>query len=618
MLFKKIITFLKQYSFILLALLPFYFSDLQLRFLLTQKMTGDFPLDAVSFGFTLLLALFFVLVCCMFLSKKAGKIVYATVSSVFIVLSFSQYLYFRIFKKFFWLKAIMLSQEATSYLGVALQNVDSSLLLCTGLSICSMVVSLVFWNKIKCNYKISLGLVALPLIGFFALHNFMLIDEDDSKNKNWDAWNTPQVVYSRFNDTNKCIETCGFSWTTVRDLYHMVKPDHYDEDAYQEVKTFFDQKGPLGNNDHSGIFEGKNLIVVMMESMDSWIISEKYTPTISYMMKNGISFTNYHSPFFGEGHTFNAEFAFNTGFVTPKSSINATAFTSNAFPEALPQLFKNKGYRTNSYHFNNSEFYNRGAIHKDFGYERYYSFTDFGLSENDAKYDSNILKSDNIYAHMTSDAPFFDFIITYSNHLPYDTGNDMVRTLLAKKPHLIDPNMSEEQNNCMILASDTDDFFAELLKRLDADGLLENTVIAAFTDHYTYGYTDAEQLLKRKGEENLYRVPAFIYCKGMEKETVSKPMMGVDWIPTISNLFALTDHPYCLGNDIFAPENSGFVFFGDMHWIDGRKSYGINESDYINKQNQKVETLTKINDIVVKGDYFAKDVYENKKHSLKN
>jgi len=615
--FKRIIAFLKKYFFVVFALLPFLFADLQLRFLLTQKMVEGSFLYMVSFGFTVLVSLFILFACWLFMPKNIGKIVYASISSVFIVLSFSQYLYFKIFKKFFWLKTIILSKEATAYLDVALQNIDAWLLFCTGLSVCSMIVTLVFWEKRKRNYKINIGLIALPLLGIFMLHHYMMIDEDDARNKSWDAWNDPHVVYSRFNDTNKCIDICGLSWAAVRDLYNTVRPDSYSESEYQEVKNFFGQKEPLNENNYSGMFEGKNLIVVMMESMDSWVINEKYTPTICYMMEHGIQFTNYHSPFFGNGHTFNAEFSFHTGFVTPKSSVNATAFTSNAFPEALPQLFKRKGYRTNSYHYNHSEFYNRGIIHKNFGYEKYYSFTEFGLSENDAMYDSNMIESDEAYAHMTTGEPFFDFIITYSNHLPYDKGNEMVRVLSEKKPHLIDPNMDEEQNNCLILASDTDDFFADLLNRLDADGLLENTVIVAFTDHYTYGYTNTENLQALTANENIFRVPAFIYCKGLDGETISKPMMPVDWIPTISNLFGLADKKYYLGNDIFAPENEGFVFFEDSQWLDasmyfdaGNPTHNSGDDGYINAQNRKVETLTKINDIVIKGDYFSKDTYK--------
>ena len=41
-----------------------------------------------------------------------------------------------------------------------------------------------------------------------------------------------------------------------------------------------------------------------MESMDDWIISEKYTPTIKYMVDNGINFKNHYMPNLGMGYTF--------------------------------------------------------------------------------------------------------------------------------------------------------------------------------------------------------------------------------------------------------------------------------------------------------------------------
>ena len=248
MLFKRIITFIKKYFFVVFALLPFVFSDLQLRFLLMQKMVEGSFLYVISFGFTVLISLAILFLCWFFMPKTIGKIVYASVSSVFIVLSLSQYLYFKIFKKFFWLKTIILSKEATAYLDVALQNIDPWLLFCTGLSICAMIVTLVLWEKRKCNYKISIGLTVLPLLGIFMLHNYMMIDEHDARNKSWDSWNDPHVVYSRFNDANKCIDICGLSWATVRDFYNTVKPERYSENEYQKVKQFFEQKQPL--NEH--------------------------------------------------------------------------------------------------------------------------------------------------------------------------------------------------------------------------------------------------------------------------------------------------------------------------------------------------------------------------------
>jgi phosphoglycerol transferase MdoB-like AlkP superfamily enzyme len=172
--------------------------------------------------------------------------------------------------------------------------------------------------------------------------------------------------------------------------------------------------------------------------------------------------------------------------------------------------------------------------------------------------------------------------------------------------------MNKEKNNCLILAADTDDFFAQLLSRLEDDGLLDDTVILAYTDHYAYGFSDQELLKKYKKNEILYRVPAFIYAKEIPKAKVSKPMMTVDWLPTIANMFDLKASPLYIGNDIFDNENQGFVYFGDSSWLDSVMyskevdAAGSEENqEYIQKQNKRVKQSLEINDIVITGDYFS-------------
>ena len=108
-----------------------------------------------------------------------------------------------------------------------------------------------------------------------------------------------------------------------------------------------------------------------MESMDDWLITEEYTPTIKYMMDNGINFTNFYMPTVGTGYTFNAEFAFNTGYYCPSTISSASILTKNVFPNAIGNVFNDNGYISKSFHFNTKEFYNREPMHKRFGYEEY-------------------------------------------------------------------------------------------------------------------------------------------------------------------------------------------------------------------------------------------------------
>ena len=479
-----------------------------------------------------------------------------------------------------------------------------------------MILAVIKWKPVEGIGKKRRIAILVPVLILLGTHIYMQPQLHNDNMSGWDVWKKPRVVYSNFTDVNKSFEASGLYQFVFRNFTTTFIPDgKQDEDKLIKADKYFADKGEMKENKHTGIFEGKNVIAVMMESIDTWMISQKYTPTIHKMMKEGINFTNYNAPFFGAGFTFNSEFAFNSGFFTPVSEVSAANFSKKSFPYSLANLFKDAGYTTNSFHFNDSEFYNRGIMHKSLGYEKYNSIAKFGVPNIESQLDSNMMKTDEVYNKMVESQPFMNFVITYSAHLPYD--KDEGKLALAKEyyPHLIDESIDPEKNNALILAADTDEFFRLLLERLEADGLLENTVIVAYTDHFAYGVSDQETMLAewKKGDLS-YRVPAFIYSKGMKRTEVNKPMMTVDWLPTLVNLFGLDRNGKYIGNDIFDPDNNGFAYFETHSWLDEKmyydasKDYGdefLEVIAYIQKQNQRVEDTIAINDIVVSGDYFG-------------
>lgn len=58
----------------------------------------------------------------------------------------------------------------------------------------------------------------------------------------------------------------------------------------------------------TGIFAGKNLIVIQMETIDYWMITEEDLPAIYSLMNEGIHFTNVYTPGFAIGYTFKTKF----------------------------------------------------------------------------------------------------------------------------------------------------------------------------------------------------------------------------------------------------------------------------------------------------------------------
>ncbi len=603
----------EKHSFLIFAVLALLLPDFLLRNPLDSGIWLSGGIFVTSTLFSLCYSAILLFVCLALLPQKAGQIVYGIVNSAFIILSLCQYVYSKIFGQFFWVKSIALAGEGAEYFDTALTYIDLKLVIFTAIAVFFMVLAIKRWKKPQLPVKKSVWRIATPILGLVALHIFMLPQTFGTPENTWDAWAHPRVIYKKLNNSNKAMATNGLYQMTIRDTYRTLKPNRKKAEDFSRAEDYFAAKEGLSTNEYTGIFEGKNVIAVMMESIDTWLIDEKYTPTISYMMKNGIDFTDFYAPTFGTGHTFNTEFAFNTGFFSPLSASNATNFTGNKFPLAIANLFAEKGYTTNSFHFNSPEYYNRGVMHKNFGYEAYNAFSQMGMGMEESKLDSNVMKNDEIYQKMIEKQPFFDFVITMSAHLPYnEADNSKIKQVKKNYSDLVDENMDEEKSNILLLAKDTDEFFRQLLTKLEADGLLDNTVIVSFTDHYAYGISDPQKLEEYKGGDLLRRVPAFIFAKGLEGKKVSKPAQTIDLLPTLLNLFGIETDQKFMGNDILSPDNSGFVYFENGVWKTGEMYYDPSEAnpdlkqrEYIEEQNARVQEYFDITEIVVTGDYFA-------------
>ncbi len=614
---KRFFHFLNQRYFYIFAILALLLPDLQLRYLVWPKVYGEFYATVVPFAFNLMWISLFLYSSLVLFSKKLGRILYILIGSIFILFSFSQYIYFRIFEQFFRLSSIVLAGEGGDYLSYALSYIDARLVVCTLLSVLFLIITAIKWERPNHTGKFAKFLTGLPVLALVCLHIFMQPSLFGESDQDWDSWSKPRVVYSKFNDANKCIDIVGIYHFVARDFYKTwLEADKYTEEDFKVVDEYIAENAANdADNHYTGLLKGKNVIAVMLEGIDDWMITDKYTPVMKYMMNNGINLANHYAPTFGTGYTLGSEFCFNTGFYTPPSAVSAANYASNSYPYALPQLFANTGYSANSFHYNHSEFYNRGIMHKSLGFEKYHSFQDYGMTDYAAQSDSKILQMEDIYEDIVKNSPFFSFIITYSGHVPYTYDDSKLALVKENHPELIDESMDFEENACHLLARDTDDFFRQLLERLDTDSMLDDTVIIVFTDHYAYGYSDQNklaQLNKDVGDDLMYRVPAFIYSPGLEPVKITKPTHTADLLPTIINLFDLEDNHCYIGWDVFDDNHSGFVYFGNSAWIDDAIYYTPSDkailpelSERINAGNTNVRKAFNINDIVIIGDYFA-------------
>ncbi len=605
------VKYLKPIFFILFSIMALLLPELMLHKFIGTGVFEEVYVSAATSLFAFGWAMFFLIICVFVLPCKIGKIIFSVIVIGFSILSLSECVYYKIFEQFFWLKGLGLAGEGADYFGYAAELIEPWMIVYLASIVLCMVLALVLWWSPKFKKIYGVLMLVVPIALLYVTHISLDPERHNDSADEWDVWRKPRIVYKNFNDVNKSLEISGAYQFSYLNLYTSLFPQGHNlskDDRYM-ADEYFTLKGEPNKNNYTGILKGKNVVAVMMESMDTWLIDKKTTPTIYKMMKNGINFTNYNAPFFGIGFTLSSEFAFNTGFFTPVSAGSASNFSKNTFPYALAGLFKEAGYGVNSFHFNSPEFYNRGILHKSFGYEKYNSAADFGITGVEAELDSNLMKSDELYQKMTEKTPFFNFIITYSAHLPYKGESEKLDLAKEYRPDLINENGDEEKNNAKILAADTDEFFRLLLERLENDGLLEDTVIVAYTDHFAYGVSSGDKLSEWKGDTRSYCVPAFIYNPELKAKKITKPMMTIDWAPTLVNLFDLSKEARYLGNDVLDPESEGIAYFETGAWLDEKMYYDPTKEKsgdlvYIQQQTQKVKKNIQINDMVILGDYY--------------
>ena len=429
-------------------------------------------------------------------------------------------------------------------------------------------------------------LILLLLAGgaLFAIHqeheNMLPDDDHMSWDKIYDS-ETEAEAYRLFSDSNRCLMMTGLYQYTYRNAQVALGNDTDGIDV-SALDRFYDKRATeiSGENEMSGIMEGKNLIMVMMESMDSWMITKEYTPNLYQVQQEGVNFKNFYTPLFLSAATFNTEILSQTGLIPAKEGISSNAYSTHAFPLSLAHQFRDCGYTANSFHSASGKIYSRGSIHPNLGFESYNNM--YAMNMTDYMLDSQMIGG---YDKMVSDDPFFSFLITYSGHGPYseDLSNisdpHMEEAEAAIKKNKVegsDDNM-KEYTYAIAHAMEADEFVGELMERLEEDDLLDDTVVVFYSDHYGKYMTDRKFLRKIKGVDaksaDLYRTPCMMIGGGLEKKTVSKTCSSLDMVPTIANMFNLpADRSYYAGDDIFG-DAGGVVIFPHNKWYDGETYY---------------------------------------------
>lgn len=497
-----------------------------------------------------------------------------------------------------------------------------SLAVCLAMMLCAVI----FTPKARPGRRGGIAaavLAAACAAGIFVVHTTQMPRGGAVEHSEYLAWDNAEShdtladAYAEFTNANRCLMFSGLYQYTVRGAVVTLWPQTTaDTERIAELDAYYAaHPKQAADTPMTGAFAGKNLILIMMESVDDWLVTPEYMPNLYRLEQEGVYFRNYYAPIFLAAATFNSEFTANTGMIAPEYQVRNSYYSEHALPYSLPNRFRDAGYCARSFHAANPNIYNRGQIHLNFGYE---SYNDASVLDMDSyMLDAQML---NGYDRIVSDEPFFSFIITYSGHGPYTEEQDTISAPhLARARAVIDYStvpytteaQKEEYTRAVAQAMETDAFIGGLRERLEADGHAEDTVLMLFTDHYCKYFSDTELIEAIKGTSDhnlLSNVPFVIWTEGITPQVSEKYVSTMDIAPTIVDLFSLdADLRYYIGNDMFGPDG-GVVYFRNYAWYDG-KTYDTGNDASTNPaalaMREQVREQIDVSQDTFRYDYFA-------------
>ena len=389
--------------------------------------------------------------------------------------------------------------------------------------------------------------------------------------------------------------------------------------TYNKLNNYFINREITPKNDKTGIYKDKNLIVILMESVNYIAIDEERYPTIYKLWSEGTSFRNNYSPK-NNCSTGNNEMTVMTSLFTINHTCTANKYKKNVYPESIFNMFNNIGYSTSSYHDYIDHYYSRKTIHKNMGSGAYYNAQDLGIKWSSVyeewPSDVDLIKTST--PKFINEDKFMVFLSTVTTHQTYNVHSEYGDKNLDK---LTDADLSTTTKRYMSKMYELEYALKLLLEELEAAGKLEDTVIAMFADHYPYGLSNKQINSVLDYDVNVNnevdRTPMIIYNAGQEPVIVEDYTSIIDLLPTLLNMFDINYDPRLyLGRDIFS-DYEHRTYFYDGSWQDEKGFYNSSKGKFIPKDenvaytdekiveiNKEIALRQSMSSLAIKNDYF--------------
>lgn len=380
---------------------------------------------------------------------------------------------------------------------------------------------------------------------------------------------------------NSSIKTGGLNEMNI-DFLSMISSE--TDPVLKNLNTFLMNQQGSSKNAYTGLFRGKNLILICAEAFSHHAVSRELTPALYRMMHNGFYFSDYYQPAWG-GSTSTGEYSLLLGMIPVDGVKSIRETTDHNLYLTMGNQLSRLGYYSAAYHNNSYTYYRRNETHPNFGYQAFMGMgngMEEGVTGSWPESDREMM--DFTVPLYIRRQPFSVYYMTVSGHCGYSvSGNAMSRKNQNAVQQL---NASDTVKAYYASQLELEYAMESLISQLERAGILDDTVICLTSDHYPYGLeagdtwgNDRNYLPELYGCEES-EIDKFVRDKNawilwsgcLEGELshmageIAEPVYSLDILPTLSNLFGVEyDSRLLVGRDVFSDETP-LVIWPDYSW----------------------------------------------------
>ena len=346
---------------------------------------------------------------------------------------------------------------------------------------------------------------------------------------------------------------------------------------------------PRYTDNRYAVEPGRNLILIIVESMNSWMLGRtvngvEIMPRLNRLLGEEGTFSALHLiPQVKDGRSSDGHLMFNTGLLPARVGATAVLYGGNRYP-ALGHALKQKGYRTLNIVCDRAQDWNQVQTSPAYGFDQLYDKSTFESSET---LDDSTLLARSLLVLRTIPEPFFAQVVTISTHAPNRA--PVCPTALSQYD-----TSSQELVNTMEAFHRLDRQLGQFIDSLQACGLYDRSVVAIVSDHDEVGLNvlegrDSRTLADREVALVVLNTPYTVSYEAVAGQ--------IDVYPTLLDVMGCNEYPWKgLGYSLLRTPVQSAVYWD-------RSVAGDTLSPFVSRQRE----AWNISNLVLTGNYFSEE-----------